>query len=199
MNNSKVAVAVSKTASIVQMLGGIVLVFLFGICTIAYLTDKEYAADTGVAFLIVCLLFDALGIWLITLSRKKAKLIKEFKKYVRVISQNPNGYIPYIASSLGTSEDAVKNNLKLMIKKKYFSNAFIDCNSDCIVIANKQKPVSTPVQQPTVSTNTNAYSHTAAPAIEMVTVKCKGCGGINTIQKGAVGECDYCGSSIKGE
>ena len=32
-----------------------------------------------------------------------------------------------------------------------------------------------------------------------ITVKCKGCGGINTIRKGAVSECEYCGSPIKGE
>ena len=30
-------------------------------------------------------------------------------------------------------------------------------------------------------------------------VKCKGCGGINKIQRGAVGECEYCGSPISGE
>jgi len=34
---------------------------------------------------------------------------------------------------------------------------------------------------------------------ELVTVKCKGCGGINKIQRGAVGECEYCGSPISGE
>ena len=34
---------------------------------------------------------------------------------------------------------------------------------------------------------------------ELFTVKCKGCGGINKIQRGAVGECEYCGSPISGE
>ena len=34
---------------------------------------------------------------------------------------------------------------------------------------------------------------------ELVTVKCKGCGGINKIQRGAVGECEYCGSPISEE
>lgn len=32
-----------------------------------------------------------------------------------------------------------------------------------------------------------------------ITVKCQGCGGINTIRKGTVAECDFCGSVIKGE
>lgn len=199
MNNSKVAVAVNKTISIVQMLAGIALIFVFGICTIVYVSDKEFAADSGVIFLLVCLAFDALGVWLIILSRKKAKLIRDFKKYVAAISHDPNGYIPDIADSLGLSEDAVKNNLELMIKKQFFSNAFIDRNSNCIVISNKQS-ASNEDASPNVFSNLSAVAANAAnPAAEMVTVKCKGCGGINTIPKGAVGECDYCGCAIKGQ
>lgn len=193
MNDSKVAIAVSKTVSIVQLLAGIVIVFIFGLCDIVYLADEEYAADTGVGIFILFLVFVALGIWLIVLSRKKTKLIKEFKKYVTVISCSPDGYIPDLAVSLGTSEDVVRNNLELMIRKKYFSNAFIDHSSNSIVIANRQNA------QSAASANTGAYAHAAAPAAQMVTVKCKGCGGINTVQKGSIKECDYCGSSIKGE
>ncbi len=195
MNKSKVAIAVSKTVSFVQMLAGIAIVFMFGLCTIVYLSDKEFSADTGVGFLIFCLVLDLLGVWLIVLSRKKIKLMKEFKKYVAVISNYPDGYIPSIAASLGTSENAVKKNLELMIKKRYFSNAFIDRSSNCFVIVTKQKTTVSTAQQS--QTNNNSYaSPSASQAIEMVTVKCKGCGGINTIQKGAVGECDYCGSPI---
>lgn len=187
MNDSKVAITVSKIVSILQMLAGIAIVFLFGLCTIFYLTDKEFAADTGVSFLIFCLVLDVLGILLIILSIKKSRLMKEFKKYVTVISCNPSGYIPDIAASLGVSEAVVKKNLEQMIKKMYFANAFIDYNSNCIVIANRQKTANTYV------------APAASRFATMVTVKCKGCGGINTIQKGAVGECDYCGSSITGE
>lgn len=199
MNNSKVAIAVSKTVSLIQMLAGIAIVFMFGPCTIMYLTDKEFSADVGVGFLIFCLVLDALGVWLIVLSRKKTKLMKEFKKYVAVISQDPNGYIPDIAATLGTSEDVVKNNIEQMIKKKFFSNAYIDRNSNCIVIANKQA-----VQNATTPANgfmnaQAAPTYNTAPAVEMVTVKCNGCGGINTIAKGQTGECDFCGSAIKGE
>lgn len=195
MNKAKVAIAVSKTVSLVQMLVGIWIMFTVGLCAIA-LTDKKFMADTGVVFLIFLLILGALGVWLIVLSRKTTKLIKEFKEYVAVVSNDPDGYIPDIAASLGTSEDVVKKNLELMIKKNYFVNAFIDQNSNCIVIANKQNIIDSTAQQP----QTNAFAHAVAPAatqaIEMVTIKCKGCGGINTIQKGIISECVYCGSPI---
>lgn len=199
MNNSKVAIAVNRTISLIQVLVGIFLLFIFGICTIMYLADAESRAELGVAFFIFCLLFDALGVWLIAKSRKKNKLIKEFKKYVTAISHDPTGYIPDIAASLGTSEDVVKNNLDLMIKKKFFSNAFIDRNSNCIVIASKQAVQNTTAAPNAFVNAPTASTCTTAPAVEMVTVKCNGCGGINTIAKGQTGECDYCGSAIKGE
>lgn len=195
MNDSKVKIAVSKTVSFVQILAGVAILLWFGLCTIIYLTDKEFAAEVGVGFLIFCLVLDALGVWLIVLSRKKTKLMREFKKYVAAVSNDADGFIPDIAISLGTSEEVVRKNLELMIKKKYFANAFIDYRTNCIKIANRHDTVANAAQQ----TQVNLGVHTAPMAAETVTIKCRGCGGINTIQKGAVGVCDYCGSPIKGE
>lgn len=196
MNNSKVAITVSKTIGLVQMLVGIIIVFMFGLCTIMCLTDKEFLADTGIAFLIFCLVLSAVGVWLIVLSRKRNKLIKEFKKYVAAISCDPNGYLPDIAASLGIAENKLKTDLELMINKKYFANAFIDYNSNCIVVVNRPNQSTNTTQ----NQNTSTYSPPVSPdAVEMVTVTCRGCGGINAIQKGIVRECEYCGSSIKGE
>lgn len=198
MNKSKVAIVVTKTVSIIQMIAAVSILFFFGLGTLVYIFDADASASGGAAALIMCLIFDALGIWLFTLSRKKSKLIKEFKKYVSSVSSNPDGYIPDIATSLGTSEDVVRKNLELMIKKKFFVNAFIDKDSNCIKILNRQN--AKVVQQQRVNTNANTNTNASAPqAVEMMTVKCSGCGGINTVRRGEVSECDYCGSSIKGE
>lgn len=198
MNKSKVAIVVTKTVSIIQMIAALSILFFFGVGTLLCIFDADTRATGGVAVLIMCLIFDALGIWLFRQSIKKSKLIKEFKKYVSAVSNNPDGYIPDIAASLGTSEDVARKNLELMIKKKFFVNAFIDKNSNCIKILNRQN--TGVVNQQRVNTNINTNINTSvSQAAEMVTVKCSGCGGINTIRRGEVGECDYCGSSIKGE
>lgn len=199
MNRSKVAIVVSRTVSIIQMIAAIAIFIFFGLSTILFIFDAEMRATSGLFGLILCLVFDALGIWLFTLSRKKSKLIKEFKKYVSAVSNDPDGYIPDIASSLGTSEDVVRKNLELMIKKKFFVNAFIDKNSDCVKILNRQNTAAVQQQRANISYNTATQATPITQAVEMVTVKCSGCGGINTLRKGEVGECDYCGSSIKGE
>lgn len=191
MGNSKVAVAVSKLISLVQMISGICVVLFFGLGVIALLSQGDIVSA------IVCLIFVALGVWLIKVSRKTSKLINEFKKYVAAISHKPDGYIPDIAASIGTSEDVVRTNLELMLKKKYFSNAYIDKSSNCIIISGRQSGQN-------MANSANASMPTGnvpnmISTVEMVTVKCPGCGGINTIAKGQTGECDYCGSGIKGE
>lgn len=202
MNHSKAAIVISRTISWIQLLAGILFAFFFGTCTIAEIVEMPYSTDYDLPFLIFCLILDALGIWLIVSARRKQTLIKRFKEYVMAISNNPTGYIPDIAASFGTSAEIVERNLERMIHKKFFPNAYIDKNTNCLVIVNRQTAQNTANQntvgQNTVNQNTSAPTGSAAPGVEMVTVKCKGCGGINTIAKGQTGECDYCGSAIKG-
>ncbi|MDO5388005.1 MAG: hypothetical protein Q4F63_02105 [Clostridia bacterium] len=198
MNNSKVTIAVNRTISLIQLIAGIFFVFIFGICTIVYLFDKTISADAGTSFLICCLVFDALGIWLIICSKKKKKLINTFKTYVIAISNDGSSHIPDIAASVGTSEDVVRKNLDIMIKKKFFQNAYIDQSANCIVISSN-KAVQNVTASNAFENKSQASKNNTSASAEMVTVKCNGCGAVNTIEKGKTGECDYCGSVIKGE
>lgn len=187
MDDSKVTVTVSKTVSVIQIIAGVILLFIFGLCTIMYLEDAKFAEEVGISFLVVCLVFDALGILLIILSRRTSKLLKLFPAYAAAVTNDPNGFIPNVAASLGASEDVVKKNMEQMIRRKYFSDAFLDNSANCIVIKKKApKPYA-------------AATYKKADVPELVTVKCKGCGGVNRLVKGQVGECDYCGSPIRGE
>lgn len=198
MNKSKAALAVSRIASIIQLVAGVFLLFIFGICTIMYFSDEQYRAGLDSSFLAFCLIFDVIGIVLILFSRKRSKLIKEFKKYVSYISADPSGSIANLASSVGTSQDVVKKNLELMIKRKYFVNARIDQGKNCIVIGSGAKSnQENQVQANQAQTQTQTASQ-SAPKIQYVTVTCKCCGGINKVAKGSVMECDFCGSPING-
>lgn len=194
MNNSKVAIVISKLVGTIQLLAGGVILFFFGICTMMYLFDKEFQVDVGAAFLVVSLIFDAIGIMLIIFSRKRKKLINDFKKYVSAISADPTGSIANLAAAVGTSQDVVKKNLELMIRRKYFVNAYINQETNCVVIrnisiANSSQP--TVDVQPTINANQQAI-----PKLEYISCTCKSCGGINRVVKGQSAECDFCGSPI---
>ncbi len=159
---------------------------------IGYVGNSPMTNEVARAF-IGPLVFIVLGVCCFVWAGMNSSELKEFKKYVAVISNDPSGYIPNIAATLGTSENVVKSNLEIMIQKGYFESAFIDENSNCIVFANIQTTQTAPT-----STNVSAKVP-KVPGVEMVTVKCSGCGGINTIVKGQTGECDYCGSAIMGD
>ncbi len=182
MNSSKAAIVISGIIEKVQLIAGIVITFIFGITAIACIGDNNSPVDEK----IVMFIFTAIGILLIIFSIKRKKLIKNFRSYVQRLSVDPTCSIENLASGLGTSQDVVKKNLEMMIKKRYFSNAYIDTKNNRIVFskASEQK------------TNTSEAHQSNEPKIEYITVTCKSCGGINKMAKGTVGECEYCGSPL---
>lgn len=194
MIKNKVAIVASQIIEKTQLIAGILIIFLFGFCTIGSFTDAELRSD---GFLVFCIVMDVIGIVLILLSVKRKRLVVDFKKYVGAILEDPTGSIENLAATIGTSQDVVKKNLELMIRRKYFANTYINQETNCIVIKGASN--SNTVQQ----TQNNAQSQqfvqpqTNAPKIESIPVTCKSCGGNNKIVKGTVGECDFCGSIMK--
>lgn len=180
MNSSKAAIVVSQIIEKLQLIAGIIMTILFGLPAIACIGDKKTKA--GVIFIMFILA--ALGVLLIVFSRKRKKLINDFKIYVQRVSVDPTGSISNLAAGLGTSQDVVKNNLNMMIKKRYFSNAYIDTENNRVVF-----PIVLEQQR------TNAQEANQSN-IDYITVTCRSCGGINKVIKGTVGECDYCGSPL---
>lgn len=187
MESSKTAIVISRLIELIEMIAGI---FMTGFFSLAFIGCIGAGEGAGVALLV--LVFVALGVLLIVKSRKRKALIDEFKKYVTKLSVDPTGSISGIASSLGTSEDVVRNNLNLMIKRKYFADAYIDKATDCIIVKSlSNRKASTASQNSPQAGQNNETT-------EMVSVTCKYCGGINSVPKGKVCECDYCGSPING-
>lgn len=181
MNKSKAAIAASRFVSIIQMISGVFFLVIFGLCTIAYAVDPEYRSDVGIDFLIFLIVFDLIGIILIYFSRKRKKLIEEFKEYVLHISSDPSGSISSLAASMGKTKNEVKRNLEMMIKRNYFVNAHINHEKDRLVIGSSAAAV----QQQQILQG------------ELVPVKCKCCGGANQVIPGKIMTCEYCGAPIK--
>lgn len=196
MFRSKVAVAISQIIEIIELILGIVILFLGGMITLMVIMDPKFFAEVEgefvlydlILYIVMCVLFDALGILLIVCSRKRHKLVKDFRKYVAVLSQDPTGMIANMAASLNTSPDMVVKRIEKMIDKRLFVNAYIDTNENRLVLANADKLGKQQQQDTAIQQN---------PRIEYVTVNCSGCGGVNKIAKGTKAECEYCGMMIK--
>lgn len=185
--NSKARITVSQIIEKIELIAGIMIAAFFAFVGIICLPEAE-----GTEIALVCLFFVIIGILLIRFSRKRHKLIGDFKKYVTAISSDGSGSIEKLSRTMNVAPDVVRTNLDLMIKKKYFVNAFINEETNGIVIGNI-----IPRKEETMqSVNTEASVQRNFKKIEYMSVTCSGCGGVNKVEKGKSCECEYCGSPL---
>jgi len=181
-SNSKSRVIISSIISKLELILGGFFALLCLIGSIALLSDSE---NSGAVFF--CVLF-LLSVLLLYRGIKRGKLIKLFKNYAIRLSSDPMRSIDLLAENTGTSVDVVRNNLQLMILKGYFKNTYIDLDQNCIVFTNDRATKTAPAVDSSITDS----------SIKLITVTCKGCGASNKIQRGSVGECEFCGSHIAG-
>jgi DNA-directed RNA polymerase subunit RPC12/RpoP len=176
----KATIIVSSIIQKIQMFFG-VLFILFAILGVS--ASKKQSSD-----FVMGIIFLGLGAWLVYASKKRKSLINNFKTYVSILSNIPTGSIDNLAANIGTSQDVVRKNLQLMIDKKYFTNAYINTDINCIVLPSNS--------QQTTFANTYEINIDSSSPTEYVTITCKSCGGVNKIKKDSVYECEYCGTQI---
>lgn len=187
MNKSKVSLAVSQIIEKIEMIAGLCWGVLFALVALGSMLDDE--AD-GVGMIIMAWFLAALGFWVFYLGKKRGKMRLEFKKYVTQLSVDPSGSLENLASAAGTSVDVVKKNLQYMIKKKFFSDAFINEKENQLVLPS--------MAQRAQQGQTPQFAASGTPQRELVACTCPCCGGLNKIAKGTLGECDFCGSPLQG-
>lgn len=180
MNKSKVAVAVSRLKGTAQFMVGGGILSIFGLCTLIYLFVPAFST-IGDGFLIFCLVLDFIGVLFIVASRRTVKLIDEFKKCVSIISIQETGSIEEMAIAVGKPMHKMKKDIALMIKKNYFVNAYIDEESNTLVIGK-----------------TSDMDVNEAMNREHVECICRNCGAQINVPKGRSAACDYCGTMLRG-
>lgn len=142
------------------------------------LSDAELKYQ-GIYFIIVVFMM-LLGLILIIPGLKIKRRIKRFRNYVALISAKRLTSLDLIANSMNQSVDFVRKDIQKMIDSKYFKDAYINRDTNEIIIAH-------------------AYSQAAdrpQSAVEMQSVTCSGCGAANTKPKSEAANCEYCGSPL---
>lgn len=163
---------------------GIGLVIFGAIGFIGCISDTSGDSVGGA---IVALFFIAGGVALILKAKKIKKDAENVRKYLSVIVNGSQRQIDVIAASLGKSYDVAKNDIQNMINKGYLKNAYINEGTREIVLPNANV-------QAQVDMMTSANNDSTNMTTRIVACSC--CGANNTIA-GDVGECEYCGSSLK--
>lgn len=195
MNTIKPAVLISKIIATIQFWIGFALLILFGICTLGVIFDSDLRKD---GFWLICIIFDVIAIALIISGTNRDALINDFKKYVAIITNDSDDSLYNIAATLNVPVEKVKENVRQMIKKKYFTNAYLDEAEGRLIIAGMERNVQPRTAEVTVEKAKKQPDQPKQPKTEMVVAVCKGCGAVAKVEKGKVVECEYCGSPIKG-
>ena len=192
----KPAIVLNAIISKLQMVAGAVIGGFFVIAFIVSLSEPTMKGD--VSFLIFTLVVIVLCVLLFWNGWKRSKLVKLFRQYAALLSQEPNRSIQYLADRLGTPREQVTAQLERMIYKKFFVNAYIDHASGCIVFPSQD---ATTCEEPGGSDAFGPSGEGASVSggsSGWVPVICGSCGASGRIREGAGGQCEYCGSPLRG-
>ena len=164
-----------QTASVVEFIFGGLLI-LGGLTSIAMIPLQ------GIAYVL-------LGAFLVLTGIQWRLLIKNYKTYMTVLSNDPTGSLTTIAQATNASTTTVKDNLKLMIKKGLAQGMVVDEQGNRVLRDND------------VSGNAANVVPSAASSeapVEMVAAVCSGCGATNQVAKNSTANCEHCGAAIQG-
>ena len=182
--NSKMVYFKTGAGVIMRILGLILLLYgLFHLVMITLSVSKP-GADLKNAFypFIIYFIFVVIGGILNSNGIKILKRVKNYKKYFDILSAEPTHSIAHLKSS--TADPLVQNNVVELIDKGYYARGtYINSDTNCIVFPNEVP--AKPEPEPSVV------------VAEYMAVVCSGCGAVNKVAKGSVGECEYCGSPLK--
>lgn len=177
MKSAKVQIVITAiTAKICSILGYCVVVFF---TLMLYVTINDIAKDgtNKTAGTLMCIFFISCGAILIFIGSHTKKIIKRYRKYVNLISVANMTSLDSLARNTGQSVDFVKKDIQRMIDGKLFFNAYIDRETDEIVIGKNK-------------TQKNINQETES-------IICSGCGAMNYRLKGTAINCEYCGSLLE--
>lgn len=178
LTNEK-AITKNRIIAVLQLCLAGVILFIFGLCTVMCIGDAELAGD---GFWQACVIFDIIGLLILYCGLKRNKMVAELRKYENIVGLSPAINFESFSSLVGQPADKIKKNFEWMIRKRFFTDAFIEHESGSVIF--KQ-----------------AYMNAVAMAkqeqqVEYVSVVCGCCNGTTKIIRGKAGRCEYCGASI---
>lgn len=175
MNASKVALVASTILGKICSVVGYGWVILLGLPLLAGAYGSEFFTYVMLAVMM------GAGVFLIIIGRKIKRRIVRFKQYVGLLSSGNATSVQALANATAQTPEFVQNDVQNMIRKMFFTNAFIELGTGEIIIGHRQQAATNTVQ---------------STSNEVITVKCAGCGAVNSKQKGINATCDYCGSPL---
>ena len=172
---SKVSIAASGLLAKILCIAGAIIGIPFVIVTFAGFAIVDFK-DMFPSFFIFFAI-DIACAALVVAGIKIERRIRRFKTYVHIIAKNQKTALRNLAKETGRDIAFVTTDIRSMIKLKYFANAYIDEDSQEIIVQHMLGDVD-------------------MTDITSEIVECKNCGAETKKQKSTLSYCEYCGSPI---
>ena len=177
---------ISKAKTAFSSLIGLALC-LFGGGTAAFwflgvilsITGEIEATNSRVGDAMMSLAIALIGVLITYFGVRKIRFVNKAKMLDNIFRGDFDGEVPLgrVAVLMGMSEADFLKLFKKLISKGYTINASLNNeNGNFRIVLNGGKTQN----------------------VEYVIVKCEGCGASNSVRKGFVGKCNFCGNDIKG-
>ena len=173
-----------------QTVFGWLLVIFFALAFLGQYTEPVVPITTSDIILYIIMVVG--GVLLIYFGARRRQLEKRFKMYVGLISSQRMTSIFKLAQNTGEPASTVIKRLNKMIDMNFFVNAHIDLNRNEILISNGTWQQNLQAYDQTNQNGQSPYTRTN----RIITVKCSGCGAVNSKYEGTSSVCEYCGTAI---
>lgn len=131
------------------------------------------------------------GIALIISGKATKRLVRRYKKYADIVTDQGTTSIEEIAAAMPVSRDTAVKDLQKMINKGLFAGASIDPARSEIILPGTYAGAC-------ANDRENVRDGSVAQKGQEIAVTCKNCGASNKVGKNSVGVCEFCGSPISG-
>lgn len=164
---------------LIMILIGIVIMIIFR--SLFNQPSFKHAFFIG-GFIFVC------GLFFMMHGEYKRTKAKQYEQYIHFIQNGGVRSIDVLAELIKVPYEIAVIDIKTLIQKGFLPN---------IHILEKKRELMYIKGQTTVQSHITINIGNHAPKTPgMVVVECKGCGASSTLAEGAVGECEFCGTSI---
>lgn len=139
MNSSNRAVFKSKVLEVIQLTIGIFNLFIFGIGTMSYIINPALKDKRTELFVFIAL--DIIWVIMIMFGMKRKRIAERFKVYASILLVSDSFSISHLSTLSCEPERVVLKNLNQMIKWKFFKNAFINYETNRIILNSVKKNI----------------------------------------------------------
>lgn len=170
MKKSKGALVISQIIEKIEMIIGGSWATLFILVAIYCMLDEE---TDGISVIVVLWLLGLLGVWVTYKGIKRKRMRINFLTYVAQLSNSHIKTLDDLAATTGTSTEIVKKNIRFMIRKGFFKQAYIDETTNQLIFASQK----------------------TSDCVNICI--CPQCGGTNKIPVGKIVHCEFCDTPIQ--